>query len=39
MPNTTYIVRFLVFVSYVRIFIRWRFTTDALRISPSETVN
>lgn len=30
-PATTYIVRFLVYVWYFNIFLRWRFTADALR--------
>ena len=35
-PGVTYVVRFIVFISYARIFLRWRFTADSLRIAPQK---
>jgi hypothetical protein len=37
-PDATHIVRFLVFISYASVYLRWRFTADALRISASKSV-
>ncbi len=36
-PDVTHIVRFLVFISYAGVYLRWRFTADALRISASKS--
>ena len=34
-PEVTCLVRYLVFISYAGIYVRWRFTTDAFRIAQS----
>jgi len=37
--ETTYVVRFYIFVLYARFFLRWRFTADALRYSTPNRAN